>query len=845
MARGVELGRGYIAVDVEEGPARAALKGFASFAGTAFKAAAISAGALVGAAAKVGVEFLAMKESAQIAFATLLGSGEKAKTFLADLQTFAASTPFELPGLIDNARALLGVGIAAKDVIPIMRSLGDAAGALGLSQDQFNRIMLATTQAMGKGKLQGDELLQFVEAGIPVWKLLAKATGKPVPELQKLSEQGKLLSAEVLPLLFQQMSKDYGGAMAAQSQTLTGQLSSLKDNTKILLGTAFEPLFQTTKSVTGALNELAQSTQAQAFVARFADQLSKAIVTATNFAARVGPMVKSVFGDIGTIVDNLGGPIQEIASLLGGVLRAGLEAARNVLQALADNSDEFGSALSTAAAIARPVVQVLGDVLKALGVALSGVVHLVGALSGPIGVLTGVVLVGVVAWRTLSTAVTLASAAWTRFRPAAIAGSMSSLAQRIDNVALSAGVMAERVGLSADAATKVASVGGRVGRVATGLASSLPVVGIAAAAVGTVFGIVAERVEEANRKFRETHNAASAVEDAAQRVKVAQEVYNRAVAQFGENSDQAVSAQRSLTEVTEAERQAQADAANATKTHTQRLQDLQNQIIGQLDKQVAYNNAVLSTRDAQTRAAEAVAQHGAKSEQARFASDELSASFGRQINAAGELALANSRATTEEGRLTDQMAGATLEAIKLIDQLGNQAPPALYRMVAGLDRTALAALGGKVQVDAMGNAIIDVPGYKPIHIDSNMWAEAQNAAQLKRNVESIPRRWSVDVLLREIRQPAGPSSLGGLIMPGARASGGPVKTGRPYLVGEEGPELIFPNRSGYVATTRQTSALIGPSGGGVSVVQNITPGPDIDAGRIADLAAQRLMFRLS
>jgi tape measure domain-containing protein len=47
------------------------------------------------------------------------------------------------------------------------------------------------------------------------------------------------------------------------------------------------------------------------------------------------------------------------------------------------------------------------------------------------------------------------------------------------------------------------------------------------------------------------------------------------------------------------------------------------------------------------------------------------------------------------------------------------------------------------------------------------------------------------------------------IAPTPRRLGGPIQPGQPYLVGEEGPELIYPSRAGYVATARQTTALMG------------------------------------
>lgn len=46
---------------------------------------------------------------------------------------------------------------------------------------------------------------------------------------------------------------------------------------------------------------------------------------------------------------------------------------------------------------------------------------------------------------------------------------------------------------------------------------------------------------------------------------------------------------------------------------------------------------------------------------------------------------------------------------------------------------------------------------------------------------------------------------------GRRAHGGPVKAGTPYLVGEEGPELITPTRDGYVHDARATARALAAS----------------------------------
>lgn len=52
---------------------------------------------------------------------------------------------------------------------------------------------------------------------------------------------------------------------------------------------------------------------------------------------------------------------------------------------------------------------------------------------------------------------------------------------------------------------------------------------------------------------------------------------------------------------------------------------------------------------------------------------------------------------------------------------------------------------------------------------------------------------------------------GGTPPPKARKDGGPMTPGQPYLVGEEGPELVVPSQSGMVIPHEQTKQLISPA----------------------------------
>lgn len=184
-------------------------------------------------------------QQAQVGFTTMLGSADKAKVLLNDLSDFAKSTPFELVGIRENAKQLLAMGVAQENVIPTMKALGDVAAGLSVPLD---RLALAYGQVLSKGKLTGDDLRQFTEAGVPLLAVLGKQLGKTTGEIQKMIEQGKI-SARDVTKAFETMSSSGGqfaNLMAKQSETVAGKWSNLQDSMNSLgetVGTRLLPTF--------------------------------------------------------------------------------------------------------------------------------------------------------------------------------------------------------------------------------------------------------------------------------------------------------------------------------------------------------------------------------------------------------------------------------------------------------------------------------------------------------------------------------------------------------------------------------------------------------------------------
>ena len=158
---------------------------------------------------------------------------EKAKQIIAELQQLGAVTPFTSTELIDSAKRLQAFGVEADKVVETTRRLADVSGATGA---ELQGLVTAYGQVQAKGRLQGEELLQFQERGIALQGELQKMYGLSGEELRKALEKGRI-SAEAVEVAIIRLT-DVGGKYAngaiAQSETLNGKFSTLMDSVEML-----------------------------------------------------------------------------------------------------------------------------------------------------------------------------------------------------------------------------------------------------------------------------------------------------------------------------------------------------------------------------------------------------------------------------------------------------------------------------------------------------------------------------------------------------------------------------------------------------------------------------------
>ncbi|MCW7551775.1 tape measure protein [Endozoicomonas gorgoniicola] len=165
-------------------------------------------------------------ERLEVQLAAIMGSIEEGNRAVEWIKDFTSKTPLELQQVADSFTALKNFGLDPMD--GTLQAIVDQTSKLGGGMERLNGMTLALGQAWAKQKLQGEEILQLVERGVPVWSLLEKVTGKNTQELQKLSSAGKL-GRDTIKLLIEEIGKSSEGAAAANMSLLSGLMANMSD----------------------------------------------------------------------------------------------------------------------------------------------------------------------------------------------------------------------------------------------------------------------------------------------------------------------------------------------------------------------------------------------------------------------------------------------------------------------------------------------------------------------------------------------------------------------------------------------------------------------------------------
>lgn len=179
-------------------------------------------------------------EMQHIGLQTIIGDLQNANEIWGQIKGLALQSPYTFSQLTQDVKQLAAYGVETEELYDTTKRLADVASGVNVS---FERIALAYGQTMARAKLDGKELRQFSNAGIPILSELAKyykeTRGLDVNEgqVRKMTFAGDV-SFEDVKAVFKKMTDEGGrfyNMQLVQSETLYGRMNKLKDAWEIML----------------------------------------------------------------------------------------------------------------------------------------------------------------------------------------------------------------------------------------------------------------------------------------------------------------------------------------------------------------------------------------------------------------------------------------------------------------------------------------------------------------------------------------------------------------------------------------------------------------------------------
>ncbi len=183
-----------------------------------------------------GIATAADREQQELAFGTLLGSSEDAKTWLDTLQKKAAVTPFGFGDLTQMSKTLLSYGVGTDEQNLWMQAIGDAGSARGITGEGLTAIATYLGRMSSTDKVTLEYLNPLMERQINAIDFLAESLTEKeekvvtTADVYDMISKNELSGYEAARVIVEMMEKYNEGAMEAQAQTYSGMVSTMEDN---------------------------------------------------------------------------------------------------------------------------------------------------------------------------------------------------------------------------------------------------------------------------------------------------------------------------------------------------------------------------------------------------------------------------------------------------------------------------------------------------------------------------------------------------------------------------------------------------------------------------------------
>ena len=310
---------------------------------------------------KSGVDYNATMESYLTNFKVMLGSEEAAATKLSEIRKMAASTPFSLDDLTGGTQTLLQFGIAADDTTGVLQRLGDIS--LG-NAEKLQTLTRAYGKMSSAQKVTLENVNMMIDAGFNPLNQICDATGESMSDLYKRISDGKVSFSELeaaMEAATSQGGQFYNGMLEA-SQTFSGRMSTLTDNTKALLGALSDSFYSSLSDLLPVANDVVLELTDAFTEGGVPAMLDTAAELLDNFA---DGLIQKIPDAVSAVSDLLTELLNYLADHQDDIFDSGVQLLENLIIGITDSLPNLiTSAANLIARFAAALISHLPDILK-------------------------------------------------------------------------------------------------------------------------------------------------------------------------------------------------------------------------------------------------------------------------------------------------------------------------------------------------------------------------------------------------------------------------------------------------------------------------------------------------
>jgi len=148
---------------------------------------------------------------------------------LNQLRDLSLLSPYQFNQIADTFRFAMALGATSSEAVGMTESVTDMAAALGLNNEQLDRMQYNLAQAVIAGDLTNINLRQLKLVGVDLAAVFEDTLGMSIQQVRDQMKAGKLDYKDLAQAFQDYTQKYFGGAAERMTQTFTGMRNNLKD----------------------------------------------------------------------------------------------------------------------------------------------------------------------------------------------------------------------------------------------------------------------------------------------------------------------------------------------------------------------------------------------------------------------------------------------------------------------------------------------------------------------------------------------------------------------------------------------------------------------------------------